>query len=729
MSIKTKILLSIVLIVSVTTLTLEWTSRHLLTMRFSTLERSNAIDHFARFRNAIDAEIDRIDAVCHDWASWDEAYAFVKEPSQDFIDTNLPENVYKINQLNLIVYIDREGRIVFSGSRDLLRDEEVVFDEFKSDRIDPAHPVFRAFRGDLPGLPLKGVLRTSRGPLLVAARMVLPSIDQGEPSGFLVMGKWIDSELVLNLSKRIGLRCEILDESALSASEASSGTSFPRFQHTQVIQDIDFVQVMDFYRDIEGRPAFVMSVFSSRDFYRQGLEIVQSLRWIILGLGAFSFLTLFVLIHWTTIQPCKMLMKHAGHIYTTGDLQARLPENRRDEFGQLSRIFNAMMQNIAQLIGRVQHSEALYRTVSDHSVALITLIQRARIRYANPALLRSIGYGEDELIGRDPLEFLHPDERPAIAETIQQAKMNESWSGNVRLITRQGEIRTIEMVASIITWGGEPAILAHGIDVTEKMAIQQRNLELEDKIRQAERMETLGILAGGVAHDLNNILGGVIGIPEVLMMQIPPEDPVWKQLQMIHDSGKRAAALVEDLLTIGRGSKSRHIELSLNAVIREYLESAELKHLLIAHPQAAIKTDLHPDVYPMFGSPLHISKVVLNLVTNAVEALKGFGVVLIRTDNIQLDRPIAGYETVRKGAYCRLTVSDTGIGMDQTDIDRIFEPFFSKKTLGKSGTGLGMTVVWNAVADHDGYIEVESYPEKGTTFHLYFPALLRSDAS
>ncbi len=729
MSIKVKIILGIVLIVSVTTVTLEWTSRHLLLSRFSALERSNAFDHFARFRNAIDAEIDRIDAVCHDWASWDEAYAFLKEPSKHFIETNLPDNVYKINQLNLIVYVDREGRIVFSGSRDILRDEEVVFDEFKSERIDPDHPLFRAFGGDPPGLPLKGVLQTSRGPLLLAARMVLPSIDKGEPNGFLVMGKWVDPEMVLNLSKRIGLRCEILDRSAMPASVTSPENHFPVFRRALYIPDVDFVQVMDSYRDIEGMPAFVMSVFSNRDFYRQGLEIVQFLRWIILALGAFSLLTLFVLIHWTTIQPCKMLMEHAGHIYHTGDLQARLPENRRDEFGQLSRIFNAMMQNIAQLIRRVQYSESLYRMVSDHSVALITLIQRARIRYANPALLRCIGYGEDELIGADPLELIHPDERPAIDEAMEQAKMNESWSGDVRLITKEGEIRYIQMVASIVQWGNEPAILVHGIDVTEKMAVQQRNLELEDKIRQAERMETLGILAGGVAHDLNNILGGIIGIPEVLMMQISPEDPVWTQLRMIHDSGKRASALVEDLLTIGRGSKFRHIELSLNAVIRGYLESAELKHLLSAHPQAAIQTDLYPDLYPMFGSPLHIGKVVMNLVTNAVEALNGVGVVLIRTDNIRLDRPIAGYETVRKGAYCRLTVSDTGIGMDQTDIERIFEPFFSKKTLGKSGTGLGMTVVWNAVADHDGYIEVESYPEKGTTFHLYFPALIRSDVS
>ncbi len=729
MSIKIKIVLVIVLIVSVTMVTLDWTARHLLLTRFSTIERSNAFDNFARFRNAIDAEIDRIDAVCHDWASWDEAYAFLKEPSEQFVVTNLPENVYKINQLNLIAYVNPDGRIAFSGSRDILRDEEVLFEEFTSERIDPTHPIFRAFRGDPPGLPCKGVLRTSKGPLLFSARPVLPSIDKGEPNGFLVMGKWIDSEMVLTLSKRIGLRCEVHDGSAMSAPSVSSENSSHRIQRALYILDTDFVQVMDTYRDIEGKTAFGMSVFTNRDVYRKGLEIVQYLRWIILALGVFSLLSLFVLIHWTTIQPCKMLMAHASHIYDTGDLKARLPENRKDEFGKLSRIFNAMMENIAQLIRRVQHSEALYRTVSDHSLALITLIQRGRIRYANPALLRCIGYGEDELIGSDPLELIHPDERSVVEDTMKQAKMNESWSGEVRLITKEGEIRRIEMVATVVRWGDEPAILSHGIDVTEKMAMQQRNLELEDKVRQAERMETLGILAGGVAHDLNNILGGIIGIPEILMMQLPSEDPVQRQLQMIHDSGKRAAALVEDLLTIGRGSKTRHIELSLNAVIREYLESAELKHLLSAHPEAAIKNHLDPDLHPMLGSPLHIGKIVMNLVTNAVESLKGPGIVLLRTENIWLDRPVAGYETVRKGEYCRLTVSDTGVGMDKKDVERIFEPFFSKKTLGKSGTGLGMTIVWNAVADHDGYIEVESFPEKGTTFHLYFPARIRSDVS
>jgi signal transduction histidine kinase len=279
----------------------------------------------------------------------------------------------------------------------------------------------------------------------------------------------------------------------------------------------------------------------------------------------------------------------------------------------------------------------------------------------------------------------------------------------------------VELVASVVSWGEAPAILAHGIDITEKLAVQKRNVELEDKIRQAERMETLGILAGGVAHDLNNILGGIINMPEVLLMKIAADDPLRKSLQMIQDSGKRAAALVDDLLTIGRGSKARHIELSLNAVIRQYLDSAELQHLLSRHPHATITEDLAEALYPILGSPLHLNKVIMNLVTNAVESLRASGVVRIQTRNVLVDHPIAGYETVQKGDYVQLTVLDTGMGMEEGDIQRIFEPFFSKKTLGKSGTGLGMTIVWNTVADHDGYIEVESVPARGTTFHLYFP--------
>lgn len=722
MSIKLKIILSILCIVALSTFTMEWCAQRLLLSRFSAIESSQAMENFVRFRNAIDSEIERLDGICHDWASWDDAYSFVQDASESFLQTNLQDNVYKINNLNLIAYCDAEGKTVFGGARDIVEDKPIEFEAFFAQYLKTSSPILHAWKSNPRRFPLKGAVMTTRGPLVFACRSVLPSNENAVPMGFLVMGKLLDDETVFAISKRISLRCAIIDfKKPGSPGLLPDGAPIPTAEKPHQIVDAEAIELIGGYPDIEGKPLFGMAVFSDRDFYQNGLEIVRYLRWIILALGFFCLASLFLLIHFTTIQPCQILMNHAAHIYETEDLQIRLPENRRDEFGKLSKIFNAMMEKIAQLISRVKYSEALYRTVSDHSMAMIAMIQRYRIRYANPSLLACSGYREDEIIGMNPLDLIHPDDRSAVDQAIRNARINESWSDSVRLLSHSGETRRVELVASVVSWGEAPAILVHGIDITEKIAIQQRNVELEEKIRQAERMETLGILAGGVAHDLNNILGAIINLPEVLLMKIAADDPLRKSLQMIQDSGKRAAALVEDLLTIGRGSKARHIELSLNAVIRQYLDSAELQDLNRRHPHATIIEDLHEALSPILGSPLHLNKVIMNLVTNAVESLRAPGVVRIRTRNVLVDHPIAGYETVRKGDYVQLTVSDTGMGMEQGDIQRIFQPFFSKKTLAKSGTGLGMTIVWNTVADHDGYIEVESIPEKGTTFHLYFP--------
>jgi CheY-like chemotaxis protein len=159
----------------------------------------------------------------------------------------------------------------------------------------------------------------------------------------------------------------------------------------------------------------------------------------------------------------------------------------------------------------------------------------------------------------------------------------------------------------------------------------------------------------------------------------------------------------------------------LNEVILEYLASPEYHKLLKFHPEVSVKRRLSKNIFCVSGSPVHIGKIVMNLVSNASEAVKDKGCVSIATRNVYLERPLNGYEEVKSGEYVVLSVSDTGPGISPEDQKRIFEPFFSKKVMGRSGTGLGLTLVWNTMQDHGGYIDVISTGE-GTTFELYFPA-------
>ena len=234
-------------------------------------------------------------------------------------------------------------------------------------------------------------------------------------------------------------------------------------------------------------------------------------------------------------------------------------------------------------------------------------------------------------------------------------------------------------------------------------------------------MEALGTLAGGVAHDLNNILSGIVSYPELLLMGLPDGSPLKKSVLTIQKSGERAAAIVQDLLTLARRGVVSKKVINLNTIINEYLTSPEHIRLAESHPEVKIITRLDGDALNIQGSPVHLSKTVMNLVSNAAEAMLKGGTMTISTENRYVDWPLGGYDQVEKGDYVTLKVSDEGIGISKTDLERIFEPFYSKKVMGKSGTGLGMAVVWGTVKDHKGYIDVDSIEEKGTTFTLYFP--------
>ena len=252
--------------------------------------------------------------------------------------------------------------------------------------------------------------------------------------------------------------------------------------------------------------------------------------------------------------------------------------------------------------------------------------------------------------------------------------------------------------------------------------LNQKLMESEKKLARAEKMEALGLLAGGVAHDLNNILSGIIGYPELLLTEesLRPEHRL--AIRTILQSGLRAAAVVEDLLTVARGVASPREILNLNGIVREYLASPEHLELLRIHNGVRIETELETGLLNIKASRIHVTKALMNLVSNAVEASNNRFCrrVRIRTNNTYVDRPLKRYSDVEIGEYTVLTVSDTGGGISVQDVERVFEPFYARKAMGRSGTGLGLTIVWNTVKDHNGYIDLETGSE-GTVLSLYFP--------
>jgi signal transduction histidine kinase/ActR/RegA family two-component response regulator len=259
-------------------------------------------------------------------------------------------------------------------------------------------------------------------------------------------------------------------------------------------------------------------------------------------------------------------------------------------------------------------------------------------------------------------------------------------------------------------------------EIAERIRAEEERSKFESMLRDAEKMETIGALAGGVAHDLNNILGGIVGYPDLLLDQLPKQSPLRDTIETIKKSGIKAAAIVNDMLTLARRRIESTEVVSLNSVVSEYCSSPEFEMLKHFHPLVKIEVHRAPELMNIRGSLFHLCKVLMNLVSNAAEAMPNGGRIFISTENRDISEREGQHEGITEGSYAVLCVADTGPGIPTEDLERIFEPFYSKKRMGRSGTGLGMAVVWGSVKDHNGYIHVDSVEGKGTKFTLYFPS-------
>lgn len=266
---------------------------------------------------------------------------------------------------------------------------------------------------------------------------------------------------------------------------------------------------------------------------------------------------------------------------------------------------------------------------------------------------------------------------------------------------------------------------AHAVirqEIEERNRAMEAHAKVEAQLSRARKMEAIGMLAGGVAHDLNNILSGIVSYPELLLMDLPEESQLRGPIETIKESGEKASTIVQDLLTLARRGVAVTEVLKLNRIIYDYLSGPVYRKLKFFHPNVRIETSLDENILNLNGSPVHLSKTVMNLISNAAEAMPDGGLITITTENRYIDKSLLRYDEISEGDYVILQVRDSGIGISAEDQERIFEPFYTKKVMGRSGTGLGMAVIWGTIKDHCGYIDVKSIEGQGTAFTLYFPA-------
>jgi PAS domain S-box-containing protein len=402
---------------------------------------------------------------------------------------------------------------------------------------------------------------------------------------------------------------------------------------------------------------------------------------------------------------------------------------RSDDRGPDDRRFAGVLSVFTNISERVRAerelraSEEQYRElVEDISDVIYAIDGDGVVTYVSPVIQSLTGYTPSELIGHPFSNVIHPEDLQRVRENYQSVLSGQAQANEYRLVTRSAEIRWARTSSRPMLDDGH-VVGVRGVlaDVTGRVRAEQEQRDLEVQLERARRIESLATLAGGVAHDLNNLLGPMVAYPDLILEALPGDSPIRKDVLQVQRSAEKAVAVVRDLLALARRGVYRMAPLNLNHVVGEYLGSASLVELAARHLEVVVDVDLDPGLPNIRGSAPHLSKVLMNLVTNAFEAMPHGGRLAISTSCESLDRPHAGYEHIGAGDYVILRVGDTGVGIEEEDLPRIFEPFYTRKEMGRSGTGLGLAVVYGVAHDHMARIDVATAVGRGTELSLYFP--------
>jgi two-component system cell cycle sensor histidine kinase/response regulator CckA len=434
-----------------------------------------------------------------------------------------------------------------------------------------------------------------------------------------------------------------------------------------------------------------------------------------------------------------------------GNLGHRIEVESRDETGVLSASFNLMAESLEKELSvrreaeskLQEYSEKLERIVAERT-ALLTeanamlsgeieerkktemALLESRERYrrfsevtidgivfhnddgiidVNTTFTKMFGYPLEDLKGKDLIETicLAKDHGTIRDKLLAEPEIFVETLGK----KQDGQTLPIELEERTLRYNDKILTVTSVRDRTERK-------QLEIQLQQAQRMEGIGRLAASIAHDLNNILSGIVTMPQILLLDLADDSPLKGPLQSIQQSGESAAVIVRDIVTLAGSRINIEEVIEPPLLVRNYIESPASMKLRQTHPGISIQLAIEEGVKNIKGSSVHLTKALMNLVKNGADAIEGEGQIVIGLKNVYVDKPFGNYETISTGDYVCLSVTDSGTGISPENIPFVFEPFYSKKVLGRSGTGLGMVIVWNTVKDHCGHIDITSNIGKGT---------------
>ena len=367
----------------------------------------------------------------------------------------------------------------------------------------------------------------------------------------------------------------------------------------------------------------------------------------------------------------------------------------------------------------LRESDKRYRSLFDNIRDFIyTHDLEGRFLTINRSAAQTIGYTPRELIGLPISDLMLAEHRRAfLDEYLPQIKEQGFFNGVTQYLAKDGKKHYIEYRSLMVKQEGqEPYVSGIGRDITDRILSQGEVKKLERQLQQAQKMEAIGTLAGGIAHDFNNLLMGILGNTSLMLLDMDENHPQYERLKVIERHVRLGADLTKQLLGFARGGKYEAKPTDLNELVKKSVGMFGR-----TKKEITIHTKFVENVWTVELDRGQIEHVLLNLYVNAWQAMPGPGQLYIETENIVLDEHYVKPYEVTPGRYVRLSITDTGVGMDKPTQRRIFEPFFTTKEMGR-GTGLGLASVYGIIKNHGGYINVYSEKNEGTIFRIYLPA-------
>ena len=338
----------------------------------------------------------------------------------------------------------------------------------------------------------------------------------------------------------------------------------------------------------------------------------------------------------------------------------------------------------------------------------------------SPSALNILGFSAEELVGKSisDVQVLAPEyQEKAISEIMRVLGGERILASEYEFVSRDGKRVFGEISGSPLIKNGEVVgMISMAREITDRKEAEEERAALEKRLMKAQKLEAVGTLAGGIAHDFNNLLMGIQGRASLILLNIESSHPHFEHLKGIEDYVNSAADLTKQLLGFARGGKYEVKPIDLNDLIK-----VSSQMFGRAKKEISIHTKLKPDLWTTVADEKQIEQVLLNLYINAWQAMLEGGELYLQTENIHLTEDYANAHQVKPGKYVKISMTDTGVGMDETTMQRIFDPFFTTKEMGR-GTGLGLASAYGIVKNHDGFIDVYSKKGHGTTFFINLPA-------